>query len=57
MRQSGRTLENGEVALQESKRTEQNIYENSTETPSHMYLDAKVVPIHTESRNVMEPTD
>lgn len=53
MKQSNRTIENGEVPFQDSKRTEQN----SAETPSHVYLAAKVVPIQTESRNVMEPTE
>jgi len=53
MKQSGRTNEDGEQPRQDSTRTGQG----DVETPSHIYLDAMVVPLHTESRNVMEPTD
>jgi hypothetical protein len=50
MKQSGRTNEDGEQLRQDSARTGQG----DVETPSHIYLDAMVVPIHTESRNVMD---
>ena len=53
MKQSGRTIEEGEQPAQDSKRTEQG----DAETPSHIYLDAMVVPLHTEGRTVREPTD